>query len=81
MDERVKYSLRPILGWTLGHVVEVSEPVLALWFALLAGSIIVIVIIEEVPFKKAEPFWPLLAGAVCYTALLLGTEALQKTGY
>jgi len=52
-----------------------------LWFAFLAGSIIVIVITEEVPVKKADPFWPLLVGAVCYTALLLGTEALDKAGY
>jgi hypothetical protein len=70
-----------ILGWTLGHFVEVSEPVLALWFAFLAGSIVVIVITEEIPIKKVDRFWPLLVGAVSYTALLLGTELLQKAGY
>jgi hypothetical protein len=82
-DDLVRWLLAgsTILGWTLGHFIEVGKPVLALWFAFLAGSIIVIVIIEEAPLKKAKPFWPLLFGATIYSALILGTEAVQKAGY
>jgi hypothetical protein len=69
-----------MLGWTLGQFVQVTEPVLALWFAFLAGSIMIIVITEEVPTSRRGPFWPLFVGAVCYTALVLGTEALHKAG-
>ncbi len=58
-----------IIGWVLGIVSEVSEPVLAVWFALIAGSTIVNSIKGEFPDKSR--FWPLFGGAAGYTLLVL----------
>jgi hypothetical protein len=69
-----------VLGWTIGQLVLVSEPALALWFAFLAGSITVIVIAEEFPEKEHARFWPFFVGTVSYCALLLAIEAIQKMG-
>jgi zinc transporter ZupT len=67
-----------VLGWTLGQFVTVSDPVLALWFAFLAGAITIIVIKDEMPSAQHARFWPFLAGAASYTGLLLTIEVLRK---
>ncbi|MBV0924661.1 hypothetical protein KTS45_10675 [Halomicroarcula limicola] len=58
-------------GLGLGYVVEVSELLLAVLFALLAGGIVLNVIKEELPAERKSRFWAFLAGVVGYTALLL----------
>ena len=58
-----------ILGWLIGVVTEVSEPVVAIWFALIAGSTIVNSIKGEFPEKSR--FLPLFGGAAAYTFLVL----------
>ena len=58
-----------IFGWALGVIIEVSEPILAVWFALIAGSTIINSIKGEFPEKSR--FWPLFGGAAAYTLLML----------
>ncbi len=70
-----------VAGWGLGQLVEVSEPVLALWFAFLAGSITVIVITEEFPRGEKARFGPFAVGAIGYAGLFLVIEQLVKQGY
>ena len=60
-----------ILGWAVGIGTEVSEALEAVWFALLAGGIIINTIKEELPTERASQFWPLFWGATVYTILLL----------
>ena len=67
-----------IFGWALGIVTEVSEPLLAVWFALIAGSTIINSIKEELPQKSR--FWPLFGGAAAYTVLMLMILALSHNG-
>ena len=68
-----------VAGWTLGQLLAVSEPVVALWFAFLAGSITIIVIEGELPDRERARFWPFLGGAAAYALLLLTIEAISKT--
>jgi zinc transporter ZupT len=60
-----------ILGWLLAVVTPVPELVLALLFAFLAGGVVLNVLKEELPDERESRFWPFLAGAGAYAALLL----------
>jgi hypothetical protein len=58
-------------GWAVGLAFEIrGEPVAAL-IALLAGSVVLNVIKEELPKERESRFWAFLLGAAGYAALLL----------
>lgn len=61
-----------IFGFMIGYVTMVSEFLLAILFAFLAGSVIFNVIKEELPSERESRFWPFAAGVTGYTLLLLG---------
>jgi zinc transporter ZupT len=58
-------------GWTLGLVIELSEAMIALLIAFLAGGIILNVLKEELPEERESRFWAFALGATVYGALLL----------
>ncbi|OZC01699.1 hypothetical protein [Rubricoccus marinus] len=60
-----------VLGCGLGFVTEVSEATIAALLGILGGSVILNVLKEELPEERESRFWPFLAGAVAYSALLL----------
>ena len=60
-----------ILGWVIGVGTEVSEELEAVWFALIAGGMIINTIKEELPTERESQFWPLFWGATVYAILLL----------
>jgi hypothetical protein len=64
-------SAAVLLGWLLAVVTSVHEIVLALLFAFLAGGVVLNVLKEELPDERESRFWPFLAGAGAYAALLL----------
>jgi hypothetical protein len=59
-----------VAGGALGLAVHVDAFVLDLLVSLLAGSIVLNVIKEELPGDRESRFWAFLVGAVLYTALL-----------
>jgi hypothetical protein len=67
-----------LAGWIIGVLTSVSAATVALWFALLAGSIIVNVIEEELPGEQHGRFWPFLGGVAVFTALILLIERFSK---
>ncbi len=67
------------VGWGYGMVTQISDRTVALWFAFLAGGIIINVIKEELPSEQHGRFWPFLAGVIAYTALVLVVEAFPKS--
>ncbi|WP_052000119.1 ZIP family transporter [Caenispirillum salinarum] len=58
-------------GFGVGLAVDVSEAVLAAFFALLAGATILNVMKEELPDEQASRFGPFLIGAAGFAALLM----------
>jgi hypothetical protein len=58
-------------GCGLGFVTAVGEPVVAALLGVLGGTVILTVLKEELPDERESRFWPFLAGAAAYTALLL----------
>ncbi|MBE9128384.1 MULTISPECIES: hypothetical protein [unclassified Coleofasciculus] len=61
-----------LLGWGIGRATEVDEAAIALFFAFLAGGVILNVLKEELPEERDSRFWAFALGAGVYTALLLG---------
>lgn len=60
-----------IAGWLLGLATEITEPLIGVLFAFLAGGVILNVLKEELPEERESRFWPFAGGALLYTALLL----------
>ena len=60
-----------ITGWVIGTQQSISEAALAVVFALLAGSIILNVLKEELPEERQSRFWIFALGTVGYTIVLL----------
>lgn len=65
-------SIAILVGWAIGQLVPVSETVLHVLFALLAGGVILNVMKEELPEQDDSRITPFVAGATGYTLLLLG---------
>lgn len=59
------------LGWTIGNLAEIGDGAVALLFALLAGSIIVNVLKEDLPEDRPGHFGSFAAAAGVYALLLL----------
>ncbi len=60
-----------VFGWVVGVQTEISEAFMATLFSLLAGSVILNVLKEELPQERESRFWTFAAGAVGYSGLLL----------
>lgn len=58
-------------GWAIGTRLDISEAALAVVFSLLAGSIILNVLKEELPEERQSRFWIFALGASSYAAILL----------
>ena len=71
-------SLSLLAGWAVGVLVEVSTNVVALWFAFLAGVMLITTIGEKMSIEERGSFWPFLAGVGFFTALLLILEQLPQ---
>lgn len=64
-------TLSVLGGWLLGVVTDVSEILVAVLFSLVAGSIILNVLKEELPEERKSNFWAFLSGILIYSAVLL----------
>lgn len=60
-----------ITGWSIGTQLYIGEAALAVVFALLAGSIILNVLKEELPEERQSRFWIFALGTSSYAAILL----------
>lgn len=59
-----------LAGWVVGIATEVSERVIALVIAFIAGGVVLNVLKEELPGERLAQFSPFAAGVVGYAALL-----------
>lgn len=67
-----------IAGWGIGVWIDVSSNVVALWYAFLAGVMLITTIGEKLSIEEAGSFWPFLAGVLAFTALLLTLEQMPQ---
>lgn len=59
-----------VAGWFAATATEVSERILAVIVAFLAGGVILNVLKEELPAERLAQFWPFAGGALTYSVLL-----------
>lgn len=60
-----------LIGWLVGLATHISEAATAVFFAFLAGGVILNVLKEELPEERESRFWPFAVGAVLYSILLI----------
>ncbi len=60
-----------LVGWAVGFAVELSEAMLSVILAFLAGGVILNVLKEELPEERESRVWAFAVGAGAYAALLL----------
>ncbi|WIJ23482.1 hypothetical protein [Devosia sp. RR2S18] len=72
-DHRGRWLLAaaPVLGWVCGVLIELPQLAIGALFALLAGSVVLNVMKEELPEERESRFWAFALGAAGYAALLL----------
>ena len=66
-----------MVGWALGLWIEVRPNVVTLWYAFLAGLMLISTIREKLSIDERGSFWSFLAGVVVFTVLLLILEQMQ----
>ena len=64
-------SVAVLLGWGIGALTDISDMVIAVLLAFLAGGIVLNVLKEEVPGERKSRFWAFAAGMGAYAVLLL----------
>jgi hypothetical protein len=72
-DNAARYYLSGsvLIGWLVGYLIQVSDLVIAVLTAFLAGAIILNVLKEELPEERKSRFLPFLLGVSMYSAVLL----------
>lgn len=68
---RVLLTSAILVGWAIGAVAEVSELVISLLVAFIAGGIILNVMKEELPEERESSFGAFSLGLLFYTFLLM----------
>ncbi len=63
-----------IAGACIGALTTLRPTVVAMWFAFLAGAIIVNVLEDELPKGRQSDFWWFVAGALSFAALILALQ-------
>jgi zinc transporter ZupT len=64
-------ALAVIAGWLVSYFTDLTDLVLALIFAFLAGGIVLNTLKEELPDEKESNFWYFLLGAGLFAVLLI----------
>ena len=66
-------------GWLTGVVLEISNASLELWYSFLAGGIIVVAAVYELPhIHTHRQYWAFLVGAGVFSVRVLAIELVGK---
>ena len=72
-------SLSLLAGWAVGVWTAVAPNVVALWYAFLAGIMLITTIGEKLSMPESGSYWHFVAGALALTAALLVLEQMPNT--
>lgn len=79
-DAGLRYALAGALyaGWIFGATSELSDPIYALLFTFLAGGIMIITAVFELPRVTSwRQYAGFCAGAIAFSALIVAVESLK----
>ena len=69
---RFSFAAGIFAGWITGFLLEISDATLALWFALIAGGLIVVATVHELPrIRSLREYGFFCVGAGTFSALIL----------
>jgi hypothetical protein len=72
---RFAFATSVYAGWVTGVVLEISDASLALWFSFLAGGIIVVATVFELPqIRSPKQYGCFCAGACAFSGLVMAVE-------
>jgi hypothetical protein len=60
-----------LAGWSVAMMIEISRAAIITSLGLISGGVVMNSMVMELPREKDGCFWPFVAGAAAYTALLL----------
>lgn len=63
-----------IAGWLAGLALDLSDAMIGVLFAFIAGGLVLNVLKEELPRERESRFWAFALGATVYAGLLLLVE-------
>jgi hypothetical protein len=69
-----------LAGWACGAMMEIPDTILCILMGLVSGGVIMNSMIMELPREKEGGFWPFLAGAVFYAAIVLAATGVGSAG-
>ena len=78
-DQTARFSFAAgiFAGWITGFLMEISNATLALWYALIAGGLIVVATVHEIPrIRSLREYSFFCIGAGTFSALILTAEHL-----
>ncbi len=75
---RYIYAASVYAGWFIGIVAEISDATLALCYSFLAGGIIVVAAVYELPhIRSPQQYGAFVAGAVVFSILILASDYIE----
>ena len=66
-----------LIGWITGTVVMLPELAIGCLFAFVGGSIVLVILKEELPEERESRFVPFLVGTVLYAVLVLTEQSVM----
>lgn len=79
LNLRFTFSIAVFSGWLTGIVAELADTTLALLFAFLAGEIIIIATVYELPrVRSSRQHRAFVLGVVAFSGLMLAIEFIGK---
>ena len=67
-------AMAVLAGWVAGQVFELSEAMVSVLFAFIAGALTLNALKEELPRERQSKFWAFALGAIGYAVLLVLVE-------
>jgi hypothetical protein len=80
-DGTLRYALAAsvLAGWLTGVVFEISNTSLELWYSFLAGGMIVVAAVYELPhIHTRRQYWAFLVGSGVFSLIILLIKAYEK---
>jgi hypothetical protein len=80
-DSTLRYALAAsvLAGWLTGVVLEISNASLELWYSFIAGGIIVVAAVYELPhIHTPRQYWAFLIGAGVFSLMIFSIQSYGK---
>lgn len=76
---RYAFTAAVLVGWIAGVALEITDVTLELWYSFLAGGIIVVAAVYELPhIRSHSQYWSFVIGAGLFSVMILSIDYYGK---